>query len=230
VQIIPVIDLMGATVVHAQGSGCRADYPPLKSLLTPHNGVFEVIAALQAFYPFDIIYIADLQAIETGRHQSSLYQQLTMHFPQTTFWLDAGIHTLQSVETLSALNKVVPVVGSETLVDIEQLVKLKACDYVLSLDFRQGELLGNKQVLAAHQNWPGQVIVMDLDAVGRQQGPGLARLKAVKKSSQNTTFIASGGVRDKTDLLALQAIDIKQVLVASALHNGKLSRADLAEL
>lgn len=229
-QIIPVIDLMGATVVHAQGGSSRADYPSLQSLLTPHSGVFEVISALQAFYPFETVYIADLQAIETGRHQFNLYQLLTLRFPQLTFWIDAGIQTFEQLASFSALHNAVPVVGSETLVASDQLTEFKAYHYVLSLDFRQGEVLGNKQILTLAQHWPDQVIVMDLDAVGRQQGPGLDRLKAVQKMSQHTTVIASGGVRNKADLLALQAMDIQQVLVASALHNGQLSHAELKAL
>lgn len=229
-KIIPVIDLMGATVVHAQGGKRRADYPPLHSCLTPHSGLFEVIAALQAFYPFDIMYIADLQAIETGRNQFSLYQQLTLRFPKVTFWIDAGIQGLQSVETLSEIKNVLPVVGSETLVAIEQLAELKKYHYLLSLDFRQGEIMGNKQILSAPQDWPDQVIVMDLDAVGRQQGPGLERLKTIKNCCESASIIASGGIRDKSDLLALQAMDIEQALVASALHNGMLTQAILAEL
>ena len=43
-------------------------------------------------------------------------------------------------------------------------------------------------------------------------------------------FYAAGGVRDKTDLEQLAAAGYVGVLVASALHNGRLGKDDIAEL
>ena len=61
-NIIPVIDIRDGIVVHARG-GERANYQPLKSLLTQSVKLEQVIDDLLAWYPFKQLYIADLDAI-----------------------------------------------------------------------------------------------------------------------------------------------------------------------
>ena len=88
-EIIPVIDVMGGKVVHAQG-GVREDYPDLQSQLTTSTRPLQVVRDFIAFEPFPQIYIADLDAIRTGQFNHQLYAELTQKFPNTVFWVRCG--------------------------------------------------------------------------------------------------------------------------------------------
>ena len=64
-EIIPVIDLMHGQVVHAR-MGQRQHYQPIQSLLCSSSAPIDVVSALLELYPFERMYIADLDAI-TGQ-------------------------------------------------------------------------------------------------------------------------------------------------------------------
>jgi phosphoribosylformimino-5-aminoimidazole carboxamide ribotide isomerase len=68
---------------------------------------------------------------------------------------------------------------------------------------------------------------MSLSKVGSQSGPDLEKLKHLKKMSPQTKIYAAGGVRDLCDLDTLKSENIDGALIASAIHNGKLSQSDL---
>jgi len=72
--------------------------------------------------------------------------------------------------------------------------------------------------------------VMTLDRVGSRSGPDLERLHAVKAIAQARAIYSAGGVRDTTDLFALASAGIAGALVASSLHDGRITNADLQGL
>jgi phosphoribosylformimino-5-aminoimidazole carboxamide ribotide isomerase len=71
---------------------------------------------------------------------------------------------------------------------------------------------------------------MNLARVGGDVGPDFDRLRAVQAIAGARAVYAAGGVRDATDLAQLQALGCPGVLIASALHNGRLTRTDLEGL
>jgi len=222
VLIIPVIDLMGGKVVHAQG-GQRDLYLPLKSQLTSSVYPNAVIKQLLMWFPFTDIYIADLDAIETGKIDKAFYLQLHQLFPQLTIWLDAGIRNLDDWLFWHEIVNIKPVLGSESLEDLDLLKQLQPTEFILSLDFRQGNLLGKFDLLEQSDLWPEKIIVMSLDTVGSDSGPDRELLNKIQLLKPNAKLVAAGGVRGKQDLTDLAETGIEGVLVASALHKGKLS-------
>lgn len=220
--IIPVIDLMGGKVVHARG-GQRDQYLPLKSQLTSSVYPNAVIKQLLMWYPFTDIYIADLDAIETGKINKAFYLQLQQLFPQLTIWLDAGIRNREDWLYWHNIENIKPVLGSESLVDLDLLKQLQPTEFILSLDFRQGNLLGKFDLLEKTDLWPDTIIVMSLDSVGSDGGPDRQLLRKIQLLKPNAKLVAAGGVRGKEDLMYLAETDIKGVLIASALHKGELS-------
>lgn len=219
--IIPVIDLMGEKVVHAQG-GRRDHYRPLTSQLTSSVYPNAVIKQLLTWYPFTDIYIADLDAIESGKIDKVFYLQLHKLFPQLTIWLDAGIRTLNDWLFWCDIPNIKPVLGSETLQDLQWLTMLQPPEFILSLDFRQGRLLGQQDLLTRVDLWPDTIIVMSLDSVGMDTGPDEKLLNKIQMLKPGAQLIAAGGVRGEADLINLAKNQIKGVLIASALHKGKL--------
>jgi phosphoribosylformimino-5-aminoimidazole carboxamide ribotide isomerase len=99
---------------------------------------------------------------------------------------------------------------------------------VLSLDYRAGRFMGAAEIERRVALWPDRLILMTLDRVGMDKGPDLAALEALIRRAEGRAVFAAGGVRDESDLQALERIGAAGVLVASALHDGRLSASVLA--
>ena len=226
-KIIPVIDVMKGIVVHARG-GKRKQYQALTSILTSHTNPQHVIADILRFYPFQTLYMADIDAISGRPLNLAFYKQLAERFPHVTFWLDAGIKTCRQWQQLRDHSGMTPVIASESLSELTLLNKIKPA--LLSLDFQYGVFLGKANILRQAIKWPDNVIVMNLDAVGENLGPNIHLLKEINAKRTDINIMAAGGVRNKFDLLTLQKNGIKASLVATALHNGEIDRATIKAL
>lgn len=226
-EIIPVIDLMGGIVVHAR-AGTRDQYQPLKSTITYSTELLQVIKDLLAYYSFTTVYIADLDAITKGINNRALYEQIIEAFPAITVWLDSGIKKQEEKNALGAIPRLIPIVASETWSDNKSPVWDKSD--VLSLDFKQGDILGDDLLLKQYDQWPETVIVMNLDCVGSDLGPDIALLQTLKSKRSGIRFIAAGGVRNGRDLDMLKREGISAALVASALHGGALNKVVLKNM
>ncbi len=221
---------MGGVVVHAR-AGERQAYRPLTgSRLSPSAAPEAVVAGLLALHPFRRLYIADLDAIlKRGDHAAAI-ASLAERFPTLELWVDSGLDERRAVDRLLALPAVRPVLGSESQPDASLLVALSdEPRLVLSLDLRGTERLDPGGLFERPELWPADLIVMTLARVGAGQGPDLEALRAVLARAGARRLWAAGGVRDRGDLLALRALGCAGVLVATALHDGRLDAAALAE-
>lgn len=235
IEIIPVLDLMGGTVVRGIG-GDRARYRPIETPLSPSPDPLAVLSGLLNLAPFETVYIADLDAIMDGRPQASVLAALLEAFPNVTFWIDAGFRNAQGIDRLRSRvlgaegkgaadrrGAFVPVLGSETLDDARTVQEARRDgEVVLSLDFGAEGYRGPEAVLQDTAIWPKSLIVMTLAKVGARGGPDLDRVAAIVSKAQNQRIIAAGGVRNEDDLRALEAAGTHGVLIASALHAGAL--------
>ena len=162
-NIIPVLDLMNGQVVHAK-HGNRAQYLPIKSVLTDSSEPLAVVQALIALYPFKQLYIADIDAIQKmGDHQKTIVEIAT-NFPQLEIWLDAGFDTKNAILSFQS-SKVKPVLGSESLNSIAQYQTLSSASQhsaILSLDYKDEQFCGCAELVAEASLWPNDVIVMTL--------------------------------------------------------------------
>lgn len=229
-SIVPVLDLRGDEVVHAR-AGERARYQPIRSRLAESSAPDAVLRGLLSLAPFRAVYIADLDAIERRGDHRQLVADLAQAAAGVEFWVDAGVGTAAEAAALAA-TRLTPVLGSETLASVQELVAAKrqfgSDGFVLSLDYRGDRLLGPPGLDVLAEHWPARVIAMTLGRVGSGAGPDIARLSMLKRIAGNRAVYAAGGVRDRTDLEALVAIDVAGALVASALHDDRLSREALA--
>lgn len=227
-EIIPVVDLKGGTVVHAR-MGRRELYRPIETPLAPTSDPVDVTRGFMSIYQFATLYVADLDAIAgTGDNRAAL-QRVRQAFPQLTLWVDSGIADEQTATSWLRQNLGHLVLGTETQTDAA-IVRRLGDDprVVLSLDFRGTEFQGPPALLTEADCWPQRVIVMTLDRVGSLAGPDLGRLRAIKAAAQKA--YAAGGVRGAADLRALAEAGIAGALVASSLHDGRLTAEDLRTL
>jgi phosphoribosylformimino-5-aminoimidazole carboxamide ribotide isomerase len=227
-QVIPVIDLKGGAVVHAR-MGERARYRPIETPLARSSDPIDVARGLLAVHPFVTLYVADLDAITGVGDNRAALDQLRQALPDLTLWVDSGIADQRAAAAWLAHGLGHVVLGSETQRDISVIHHFaKEPRAVLSLDFRGDAFQGPSELLANAHVWPQRVIVMTLHRVGSDAGPDFARLHAIKPAARE--IYAAGGVRDADDLQALADAGIAGVLVASSLHNGRLTGADLRRL
>ncbi len=222
-QIIPVIDIRRGAVMRAR-AGDRESYKPISSPLAATSAPPDVVAGYMRLYPFERIYVADLDAIEGRGDNRRDILALTERFPALRFMVDAGAKSCD----WRGFARVECVIGSETSRDGEIIRALNNDpDAVLSLDFRDDVFLGPKSLLDCERLWPPQVIVMALARVGVRAGPDFDRLANIVERAGERRVYAAGGVRDGRDLARLEAIGAAGALVATALHDGSLARADL---
>ncbi|HET7850281.1 MAG TPA: HisA/HisF-related TIM barrel protein [Pseudolabrys sp.] len=228
-EIIPVIDIKGGTVVHAR-RGQRDLYRAIQTPLAASSDPLAIASGLLALFPFTTFYVADIDAIMgTGNNQTAI-AEIKQGFPHVRLWVDSGIADIEAAADWLAQSSDCLVVGSETLQNAAVLHRFGGDErVVLSLDFRGADFQGPPDLLKPDR-WPGGVIVMTLDRVGSNSGPDLARLRAIKTAAGTRQVYAAGGVRGMADLCVLDQAGIAGALVASCLHSGDLTAADLARL
>jgi len=231
-QVVPVIDLRDGGVVHAR-RGERGRYPPLRSSLCAGSDPVDVVGGLLGLYPFRVIYAADLDAILGTGDNRPILARLKAAFPQVGFWVDAGFRDAEVVRDFVASGLGDAVLGSESLAGVDPLATLSAdpawARIVLSLDFRDG-FIGPPELLHRADLWPRRVIAMTLARVGSGEGPDWDRLSDLRRARPTASLFAAGGVRNGDDLRELASRGSAGALVATALHNGRIGRAELEGL
>ncbi|SNB78395.1 phosphoribosylformimino-5-aminoimidazole carboxamide ribotide isomerase [Arboricoccus pini] len=227
-KLIPVIDLMAGQVVRGIG-GKRDLYRPIQSRLVPGSAPLELVAALLDLHPFERLYIADLDAIQSQGGHESVVEALAARFPSLELWLDAGCSTPEALARQRRLPHTVCVLGSESQQDTA-LVERAGAEWILSLDQKEGRPLDPAGLFARPSLWPARVIAMALGKVGSDAGPDLQGIADLRSLAPDRQIFAAGGVRHEGDIEALISASAAGVLLASALHDGRLSSATLSRL
>jgi phosphoribosylformimino-5-aminoimidazole carboxamide ribotide isomerase len=220
VEIIPVIDLRHGQVVRAR-AGDRDKYAPIVTPLSATSDPVDVARGLLGAVKAQRLYIADLDGIEGRGGDMASIRRIADAFPCVSLWIDAGVATEAAARAMLAENLGRLVLGSESQADTT-LVRALGNDAVLSLDFRGDAFAGPDALRDDPTIWPGQIIVMTLARVGMATGPDIERLQAVRRQAPQSRIYAAGGLRGPEDLPPLAKLGITGILVASALHDGRL--------
>jgi phosphoribosylformimino-5-aminoimidazole carboxamide ribotide isomerase len=250
-QIIPVLDLAGGLAVHAQ-AGERARYAPLKSELVPDR-IGDALALLRAFHGrLDVheCYIADLDAIQGGAIQRALLRELAEFHTgfSGALMVDAGASLPgDALEVLSCGASQV-VVGLESLhafADLAAVLRVVGHSRVVfSLDLRLGSPILHPAMQDATGAGPDAVsladqavatgavtlLLLDLGRVGTGCGVDLGLLETLRRRFAHIRLLAGGGVLTRGDLERMRDTGCDGALVASAIHTGRVTSADLAAL
>jgi phosphoribosylformimino-5-aminoimidazole carboxamide ribotide isomerase len=242
-QIIPVLDLLGGSVVCGIG-GRRSEYRPIESGLAAGSQPATIAAAFVAHFGATTCYVADLDAIERGELQVAAWKAISD--AGLRILLDAGIGDAIGAEHVrkqcdGECIAADLIVGLESLASVEPLrfvVQTLGPEQVLfSLDLKAGVPLARADELRdrsplelaemAVAAGVRRLIVLDLADVGTGGGTRtLALCRALHHRWPQIELTAGGGVRDLDDLRQLAAAGCRAALVASALHGGRLTKAD----
>ncbi len=235
-KVIPVLDILNGTVVHAIG-GKRSEYKSVESLICKSAEPLEVARAFKNL-GFTELYVADLDAIIDC---SIDFQSLKRLSDETGLLLmvDAGVTDLERAERLleSGVSKLV--IGTETLQNkrfvVQAIERFGGKRVVVSLDLKGEKVIaksgfdGCQEPLCLISEFKAlgvlEIIVLDLLRVGTGKGFNIDLLK--RAASLDLDIIVGGGVRGIQDLAELKKLGISGALVGTALHSGKISVEDL---
>jgi HisA/HisF family protein len=249
VRIIPVVDLKGGIVVHAR-RGRRAHYEPLRSPLVDGSEPVHVARALCAAARTSTLYVADLDALAGEPVDVGTLAELSA---LAGLWVDAGATTADRVAALARVGAARNVVGTESLGSDApgeewrftaggrrwnaklrgETAAATGPPRVLSVDLRDGKLIARDPELAGRDPAAAaplatalgvsEVLVIDLARVGSGLGPPLEAVAVLAEALPALAIYAGGGVRDDNDLRALESAGAAGALVATALHEGRVT-------
>lgn len=243
-RIIGVVDLKAGQVVRGI-AGRRDEYRPVTSTLADDATPQAVGKAFSGRLQLAEVYVADLDAIGGAEPDWDALRVLSRC--GLKLWVDAGVSTVERARQLAEFEVdgqplAGVIVGLETLVSLSELKPLVDVvgveRLVFSLDLKAGRPLSStadvqrmKPVeIAAVAIDAGvrRIIVLDLAGVGTNDGVNTLELCRELRGREPTLEITSGGgVRHFDDLHELHLAGCDAALVASALHDGRVSMDDL---
>ena len=207
-------------------------------MLRPGSDPILLAQAVRDTFGLDHLYLADLDAIANDHPAFDLYRRLADL--GLTIWVDAGMTDGTNAGDVLATGVARVVIGLETVRGPATLRKLVETfgpsRVVFSLDLRDG-----LPILAAEADWEmadplgiaseavecgvDTIILLDLARVGTGRGVGtLPLLDQLSGEFPGLTWVAGGGIAGRADIETLRKAGASAVLVASALHDGRLSR------
>jgi phosphoribosylformimino-5-aminoimidazole carboxamide ribotide isomerase len=250
--VIPVLDLMISQVVLA-AQGDRETYQPVHSKLTHSSQPIDVAKAIFNQTGCDVLYLADIDSFNGASPNWNVYNDLLN--AGFGLWIDAnwvnGDQYQKITEKIQQRERLKIILSSETLAnftDMNLITKLIELNIVpiFSLDKKSGKLLAKPGNLAnatsleliqhAFAKGIQELILLDLESVGTMIGCsnpeheiGLL-IQEIKQELPEIKIISGGGVRHANDIQTLLEIGCDHVLVASAIHQCKLTPDDISNL
>jgi phosphoribosylformimino-5-aminoimidazole carboxamide ribotide isomerase len=238
-KVVPVLDLLQGQVVHGV-AGQRANYRSITSRLTPSAEPLDVATALHRHFGFTTFYIADLDAIAGAEPAFSTFEALQLSGFRV--WVDAGVTEVEEARALADYGVARIIAALETLPAADVLGEICREIHpptIFSLDLHSG------QPVRASDSWKNDawsileqaidagvraVLLLDLARVGMRSGTGTEELsKRLAETYPQVETIAGGGIRNAHDLRHLERLGVSTALMATALHDGSVTPADLAD-
>jgi phosphoribosylformimino-5-aminoimidazole carboxamide ribotide isomerase len=239
-QVIPVIDLKDGYVVHAK-KGERDRYEKIQSVLVDSAEPLVVLKAFQDKLGCFQFYIADLDAIQRKRKPNEILLEIVRNLPDSQIMVDAGVNHLESARQVMRLGVHQLIVGSETLSGLPELASILTeipPDRVLfSIDMKEGKILSESEELgrldpaslihSIKSMGVRQFILLELAKVGTESGIAGEFLKGILQEHPDIMLLVGGGIRNVEDLISLKELGVGGALIATAFHNGRITRKDL---
>ncbi|MDR3543845.1 MAG: HisA/HisF-related TIM barrel protein [Desulfosporosinus sp.] len=254
-RVIPAIDLMGGVVVHGV-KGERENYQPVKSILSETAEFFPLVEAFVRKLGLREFYIADLDAIMFSMQKDhlNLITKIRAEGLNTlgtiSLMVDAGVFNLTGVGKILKTGIDQAIIGTETLPSLTTLQEIINCygaeRLVVSLDTQDSKVISaapelcNLEVPQAlrllREFGIRHYILLELRKVGTSAGLNKELIKEcirildVPLPERGSSFFIGGGVSGFEDLLWLREMGVSGAIVATALHDGRLTDQNLSQL
>lgn len=241
--IVPVIDLKGGVVVRGV-AGDRAGYQPVVSVIAADARPKTVALALVETTGARELYVADLDAITGAAPDWDSYREIAE--AGAALLIDTGIRDSSDARAIaeyaSRQHSVAGVIAAlESSCGPQDLAEVFAMigpgRGIFSLDLKEGKPMTSAPAWSSRsaeqiaevavQIGFRRLIVLDVARVGVAGGIGtLSLCDRLRLRYPPLELITGGGIRDAGDLQRLADSGCDAALVASALHNGKLTAGD----
>ena len=238
-QVVPVLDVLDGQVVRGV-AGKRENYLPVISTWTSACDPISVAEAIRNQFGLDRFYVADLDGIMHRRPNYLVYRQLIER--GFRLLLDAGFRNLEEVlfvqEVAMDLEIVVGLETCRSPDDLQEIVS-RTPKVTFSLDLVSGQArlspdsrgwgLDPEEILRqAVESNVRSILVLDLADVGTGSGGSTDSIcRFIRSAFPHVSLMTGGGIRNRDDLKRFSAHSVDAVLVASALHDGRLKREDV---
>lgn len=239
-RVIPVIDIARGIAVHAR-RGERMAYRPIQSVLLQGPDPLALLRAYRETLGSEAVYIADLDAIMGSGENLTIIGEMAAAEPQLELLVDAGIRSVEQAGQLldSGVKKVI--IASESLVCLDAASRLLAAlgtDRALfSIDLKDRTVIWRD--LSTETRDPCEVatslmslgfreaVLLEMERIGTGGGVDTALLGRVTTAAPGMRFIVGGGIASAAELVRLQRAGASGALLATALHDGTITRQDL---
>lgn len=236
-KIIPVIDILNGIAVHGI-RGERKQYKPLKSSLFRSSKPTEIAYTFELL-GFNSLYLADLDAIMKNTINYDIYQQIKEK-TSLNLMIDAGISNIKKAQKVLETGTSKIIIGTETLNSLDFIEKCVNTfgenKIIVSIDQKEGKVLSKSQTITSldavsfakklEDFGVRQTIFLDLDRVGTENGSNITPIRNIIEKTE-LKVIVGGGIRNLQELQELSSIGVSATLVATILHNGKVTVEDL---
>jgi phosphoribosylformimino-5-aminoimidazole carboxamide ribotide isomerase len=230
---------MGGRVVQGL-RGDRQRYRAVDSTLVQGCEPAAIAQALCRACEGNVAYVADLDAITGAGDHGGVIRELRERLGVEP-WVDAGAGDAGAASRLAQSGAARVIVGTETLTDLGALRAIRDAlpgeGPLVSLDVGKDGVLSGCRELAGRPPLDAlgllaaegatEVILLALTRVGTATGPDLPTLRAARTAFPGLRLIAGGGVHTPDDLRRLAETGADGVLLATALHRGWITTADV---
>ena len=236
------MDLLNGLVVHGIG-GKRDEYKPIdNSVITTSAYPLEVARDFQMRLGLARFYIADLNLIQETIRKDINVSRIRELVLNSNFKLmvDGGCTNLNDVIRILELGVHNVIIGTETLNSLNFIEKCVNTfgenKIIVSIDQKEGKVLSKSQTITSldaisfakklEDFGVRQTILLDLDRVGTENGSNITPIRNIIEKTE-LKVIVGGGIRNLQELQELSSVGVSATLLATILHNGKVTVEDL---
>lgn len=242
-RVIPVIDISRGVAVHAR-RGERASYSPIRTALVSGADPLVLLQAYVSSLESRSVYVADLDAITGQGDNLDIIAAMAASQQQLELMVDAGIRNADDTRSLlaSGAKKVIIASESQASLDVtsELLAEAGPARAIFSIDLRERTVIWQEGSTESRDPYEvaallmslgfREAILLEMEKIGTGGGVDTTFVHEIARIAPDVRLIVGGGIREATDLLRLRIAGASGALLATALHEGSITREDLIRL
>jgi phosphoribosylformimino-5-aminoimidazole carboxamide ribotide isomerase len=220
-QILPAVDVLGLDAVRLE----RGEFDRVLFRRPLHDYITAVVAATNP----PLLHLVDLQGARDGAFRSVVLETGRLAAPDTPLQVSGGIRSVSAAQDLLAQGAQRVIVGTaafESPSSLSEFVDALGDAVVIALDVREGRI--------ATRGWQASSGLTVDEALDRCRAAGVARIHATAIDRDGTMggpdialyeticrsgipVVAAGGVRNQSDIDALEAAGCEAAVMGTAL-------------
>lgn len=236
-KIIPAMDLLEGKVVRlTQG---KFDEVKIYS-----NNPLEQVKIFEE-YGFNMIHIVDLSGSKDGKMSTIKILEEIISNSNIKIQFGGGIRSLKDINILLQLGIEKIVIGSLPFTDRNEFLKILDSvpnkkiilaadtfrnDVVVKGWLEKSQMSINSFIAEWFNYGINDFLVTDIEKDGMLKGPNINLYKELKSSFPEINLLASGGIKDISDIKKMSDCKIDAVIIGKAIYENKIDIKELVKL